>query len=115
MKVRLNLATSPLESKRRFTVSSSLLGTLAILGFFFLSWNAYSVWRADKVVRARQAALQNQIAALQQQRQAPPARRLSKCSHPAKGFSLDQDFHGPGKYPPRRGPRCEHRTQAGGR
>jgi len=70
MKVRLNLATSPLESKRRFAVSSSLAGTLAILGFFFLSWNAYSVWRSDKVVRARQAALENQIAALQQQRQA---------------------------------------------
>jgi type IV pilus assembly protein PilN len=69
MKVRLNLATSPLESKRRFTVGSTLIGSLAILGFFFLSGNAYSVWKADRAFRARQAALENQIAGLQQQRQ----------------------------------------------
>src|SRR5712692_9246527 len=69
MKGRLNLATTPLESKRRFTVSTSLIGTLAILGFFLLSWNAYRVWRADKVSRTRQAALESQIASLQQQRQ----------------------------------------------
>ena len=69
MKVRLNLATSPLESKRRFTVSASGIGSLAILAFFLLSWNAYSVWRADKFIRARQTSLENQIATLQQQRQ----------------------------------------------
>ena len=69
MKVRLNLATSPLESKRRFAVGASVAGSLAVLGFFLLSWNAYAVWRADKVFRARQTALENQIATLQQRRQ----------------------------------------------
>jgi Tfp pilus assembly protein PilN len=70
MKVRLNLATAPLESKRRFAVSAWVLGSLGLLALAVLSWTAYSVWRADKVSRARQAALESQIAALQQQRQA---------------------------------------------
>jgi Tfp pilus assembly protein PilN len=69
MKVRLNLATSPLESKRRFAVGASVMGSLALLGLVLLSWNAYAVWRADKVFRARQTVLENQIAALQQRRQ----------------------------------------------
>src|SRR3984893_8124388 len=69
MKVRLNLATSPLESKRRFAVGASVMGSLALLALVLLSWNAYAVWRADKVFRARQTALENQIAALQQRRQ----------------------------------------------
>ena len=69
MKVRLNLATSPLESKRRFAVSASVIGTLGILGLVMLSWNAFSVWRSEKVSRARQSALESQIVELQQQRQ----------------------------------------------
>jgi type IV pilus assembly protein PilN len=70
MKVRLNLATSPLESNRRFTVGSSAIGFLALVALLLLSWHAYSVWRGDKVFRARQAALENQIASLQEQRRA---------------------------------------------
>src|SRR6202043_2026653 len=69
MKVRLNLATSPLESKRRFAVGASVMGSLALLALVLLSWNAYAVWKADKVFRARQSALENQIAVLQQRRQ----------------------------------------------
>jgi type IV pilus assembly protein PilN len=69
MKVRLNLATSPLESKRRFAVSASLIGFVAIVGLFLLSWNAYTVWRSDKVFRGRQTALEDEIAGLQQKHQ----------------------------------------------
>src|SRR5579864_9549363 len=69
MKVRLNLATSPLESNRRFAVGATLFGAVGILGLLLLSANAFSVWRADRVSRSREAALQSQIAALQQQRQ----------------------------------------------
>jgi type IV pilus assembly protein PilN len=69
MKVRLNLATSPLESNRRFAVGASVIGSLAVLGLLLLSWNAYRVWRVDKVFRTRQAALENQIAVSQQRRQ----------------------------------------------
>ena len=69
MKVRLNLATAPLESNRRFAVGASVIGTLGLVALIVLSINAFSVWRSEKVSRTRQAALESQIAALQQQRQ----------------------------------------------
>jgi type IV pilus assembly protein PilN len=69
MKVRLNLSTSPLESNRRFAVAAGVVGTIAILAFLILSYRTYSTWRSDKELRARQDALELQIARLQQQRQ----------------------------------------------
>ena len=69
MKVRLNLATSPLESNRRFTVGASAIGFLALVGLFLLSRQAYSVWSSDKEFRLRQAALEGQIESLQRRRQ----------------------------------------------
>jgi Tfp pilus assembly protein PilN len=69
MKVRLNLATVPLESKRRFAVGASAIGGLGLLALLLLSWNVLSVWRSDKVSRTRQAVLESQISALQQQHQ----------------------------------------------
>src|ERR1700726_960234 len=69
MKVRLNLSTSPLESNRRFTVGAGVVGTIAIVVLLVLSYRTYSVWQTDKVLRARQDALELQIATLQQQRQ----------------------------------------------
>ena len=69
MKFRLNLSTSPLESNRRFAAGASLVGAIAILAFLGLSLRAYSKWRSDNEFRARQAALQGQIASQQQQRQ----------------------------------------------
>src|SRR5712671_6119247 len=69
MKVRLNLATSPLESNRRFAVGATVIGTLGLVALIVLSGNAFSVWRSEKVSRARQATIESQIAALQQQRQ----------------------------------------------
>src|SRR5579872_1645051 len=69
MKVRLNLATSPLESNRRFAVSATVIRTLGLLALLALSWNAFSVWRSEKVTRARQATLESEIASLEQQRQ----------------------------------------------
>lgn len=69
MKVRLNLSTSPLESNRRFALGASVVGTIAVLALLVLSYRAYSVWRSDKVLRAREDALEVQIANLQKQRQ----------------------------------------------
>jgi type IV pilus assembly protein PilN len=69
MKVRLNLSTSPLESNRRFTVAATVIGTIAVVALLVLSYQTYSVWRSDKVLRARQEALELQITKLQQQRQ----------------------------------------------
>ena len=70
MKVRLNLATSPLESGRRFAVGTAGIGLLGLLGCLLLSLHAYRVWSDDRSFRARQAQLQSQIGALQEQRQA---------------------------------------------
>src|SRR3984893_16359223 len=69
MKVRLNLSTSPLESNRRFALASSVIGTIAIVALLVLSYRTYSVWQSDKRLRARQEALELQVAKLQQQRQ----------------------------------------------
>jgi Tfp pilus assembly protein PilN len=69
MKVRLNLATAPLESKRRFAVGASLIGTFGVLGLILLSWNAVSAWKAEKASRTRRGELEREITALQQQRQ----------------------------------------------
>ena len=69
MKVRLNLATSPLESNRRFAAGASVVGAIAIVAFLGLSFRAYSVWRSDNEFRSREGALRAQIAALQQRRQ----------------------------------------------
>jgi type IV pilus assembly protein PilN len=69
MKVRLNLSTSPLESNRRFTMGATVIGAIAIVALLVLSYRTFSVWRSDKLLRARQDTLELQIAKLQQQRQ----------------------------------------------
>jgi len=68
MKVRLNLATSPLLSNRRFTLGAGVIGGVAFVALLFLAQHTYSTWRSDKVARAQQTALENQIAALQVER-----------------------------------------------
>ena len=69
MKVRLNLSTSPLESNRRFTLGATVIGAIAVLALLVLSYRTFSIWRSDKVLRARQDTLNLQITKLQQQRQ----------------------------------------------
>jgi Tfp pilus assembly protein PilN len=68
MKVRLNLSTSPLESNRRFALAATVIGTIAVVALLALSFRTVSIWRSDKALRARQDALDAQIAKLQQQR-----------------------------------------------
>ena len=70
MKIRLNIATAPLESNRRFAAGAGAVGTIGVLALLILSYHTYSVWRSDKVLRSRQDALESQITQLQQQRQA---------------------------------------------
>jgi hypothetical protein len=69
MKVRLNLATSPLESNRRFTLGATVVGVFAVIALIVLSQRAYSIWSSDRAFRARQEALQTHVAELQRQRQ----------------------------------------------
>jgi len=69
MKVRLNLASSPLQSNRRFALGSGILGTVAVVALLVLSYRTYSVWKSDKELRSRQDAFELQIGRLQQERQ----------------------------------------------
>src|ERR1700675_4583971 len=68
MIIRLNLATQPLESNRRFAVGATTIGTLGLLAMLFLSWHAYAAWRADKAFRADETRLEGEMNALQAER-----------------------------------------------
>jgi Tfp pilus assembly protein PilN len=68
MKVRLNLATSPLEKNRRFVVFSTAIGSVALLAMVLLSWNVYSVRRANTAIRLEQARMESDMQTLRRQR-----------------------------------------------
>jgi Tfp pilus assembly protein PilN len=68
MRARLNLATNPLVSNRRFTLGASVIGVAAVAVMFVLSFHLYEARRGDAEFRARQAALVQQIDALQAHR-----------------------------------------------
>src|SRR5207302_4128211 len=50
MKVRLNLATKPLESHRRFLAGASLTALVASVVFIALGWHVYSFCEVAKEV-----------------------------------------------------------------
>jgi Tfp pilus assembly protein PilN len=61
MRARLNLATKPLVTHRRFLVGAAAIAAAAGLVFLILGWNVYSANRAD-------ANLQRQIKEIRAQR-----------------------------------------------
>ena len=69
MYVRLNLATKPLISHRRFLAGSALLAVLGCFLFFVLGWRFLSLRRADADLRARTSKVEQQMAAALQERQ----------------------------------------------
>lgn len=68
MYVRLNLATKPLETHRRFLAGAALLGVLGGLLFLILGVRFYSLRRADADLRAKSSQYQQEIASLEEQR-----------------------------------------------
>src|SRR3974390_460095 len=68
MNIRLNLATKPLLSHRRFLAGAALLGVLGGLLVLILGWRYYSLRKAATEKRARTAALQSEMTALRGQR-----------------------------------------------
>ena len=62
MEVRLNLATKPLESHRRFLAGASLTAFIAAVVFVGLGWHVYSVRRAAKDILARTAKINEERA-----------------------------------------------------
>lgn len=68
MNIRLNLATKPLLSHRRFLAGAALLCVLGGFLFLILGWRYYSLRKADAQLRAKTQALQTEMAMLQGQR-----------------------------------------------
>jgi Tfp pilus assembly protein PilN len=68
MIVGLNLATKPLVSHRRFFVGSALLGIFAGLLFLYLSWQFYTLRKADEVYRAKLGKIEQEMDRLEAQR-----------------------------------------------
>jgi len=68
MYVRLNLATKPLVSHRRFLVAGALFGLLGSALFLSLGWRFYSLRKADEDFRARAGKIQQEMARLLEQR-----------------------------------------------
>ena len=70
MRVRLNLATKPLETHRKFIAGSTLVGLVAAVVFLSLGWHVYLARRANAEMRAKSARILEQVAELEQQRTA---------------------------------------------
>src|SRR5207245_1777231 len=68
MKVRLNLASSPLEKNRRFVVFSTMIGGIGLLAMALLSWNVYSMRRSNTAIRLEQARTESDMQGLRRRR-----------------------------------------------
>ena len=68
MQVRLNIATRPLESHRRFLAGAGLLAVLGGIIFLALGWHVYSTLRAQEALRRKEQENNNRAALLQHRR-----------------------------------------------
>jgi type IV pilus assembly protein PilN len=68
MRVRLNLASKPLETHRRFLVGAGLIAAVAGVAFLFLGWHVYVVRKADAQLRARADKTRRELLRYQQER-----------------------------------------------
>lgn len=67
MQIRLNLASKPLHTHRRFLVASNLTIFLALIAFLALSWHVYNARKLDSEVRTRTSALRKEQAQIEAQ------------------------------------------------
>jgi type IV pilus assembly protein PilN len=70
MRVRLNLATKPLEAHRKFVAASTLVGAVAFLVFLGLGWHVHLARKANAEMRAKTDKIQQEVSSLAQQRAA---------------------------------------------
>jgi Tfp pilus assembly protein PilN len=68
MYVKLNLATKPLVSHRRFMLGSAVLGVVGALLFLILGARFYGLRKADSQLRAKTDKLQREMNDLMKQR-----------------------------------------------
>lgn len=68
MRVRLNLATKPLISRRRFFLGAGAIGIASGVLFLALGWHVYRVRKADAEFRNRSEQMQLEMKQLQARR-----------------------------------------------
>jgi hypothetical protein len=68
VKIRLNVATSPLESNRRFAAGAAIAAAIGLAAFFILAGRAYQVWRAETEFRAEQSQIDEEMDRLRAER-----------------------------------------------
>jgi len=69
MRIRLNLATSPLENDHRFVVGAAVIAAIGVIALFGLSWKAYNVRAANQARRAEISSIQGEVSSLNERRQ----------------------------------------------
>jgi Tfp pilus assembly protein PilN len=69
MRVRLNLATKPMETHRRFLAGAGFSVFAAAIVFLMLAWRVYSVRNAAAEVRTRTEKMRQEFAKYEAQRQ----------------------------------------------
>jgi type IV pilus assembly protein PilN len=69
MKIRLNVATRPLESHRRFIAGAMLAGGAALVALLFLASSVVSTWRRNRGQRAQIAAYEARLERMSIERQ----------------------------------------------
>jgi type IV pilus assembly protein PilN len=68
VRVRLNLATKPLETHRKFLAGAGLGAFFAALLFLGLGWHVYSARKAVADLRAKTTKMQEDLVRLEEQR-----------------------------------------------
>ena len=68
MIVRLNLATKPLETHRKFLAGAGLIAVIAIGALIPLSWHVYRVRQSDEQMREAAEKTRRELLLYQQQR-----------------------------------------------
>jgi hypothetical protein len=70
MRIRLNLATSPLENDHRFVFGAAIVAAIGVIALVGLSWKAYNVHAANQERHAEISSLQNEVNSLTERRAA---------------------------------------------
>jgi Tfp pilus assembly protein PilN len=69
MRIRLNLATSPLENDHRFVFGAAIVASIGVIALLGLSWKAYNVRAANQARHAEISAVQSEVNSLNDRRQ----------------------------------------------
>jgi hypothetical protein len=69
MRIRLNLATSPLENDHRFVFGAAIIASIGVIALLGLSWKAYNMRATNQARRAEISTIQNEVNSLNVRRQ----------------------------------------------